>query len=85
MNYLEPWQLEGADGIEITVGFPPMSVAWTVDDDVFVRTGSTVEREDGYILIGQLEWVDTPDDPADDAGYNLERLREFVQAWRKGN
>jgi hypothetical protein len=83
MNYLEPWQLEGAEAIEIIVGFPPMPVAWTVDDDVFVRTESTAEREDGYILIGQLEWVDTPDDPADDAGYNIERLREFVLAWRK--
>jgi hypothetical protein len=83
MNYLEPWQLEGAEGIEITVGTTP--VAWTVDDDVFVRTGDTAEREDGFILIGQLEWVDTPDDPADDAGYNIDRLREFVWAWKKEN
>jgi len=52
---------------------------------VFVRTGDTTEREDGYVLIGQLGWEDMPDDPADDGGYNVGRLRDFVSKWRKEN
>lgn len=85
MNYREPWQDEGWEALEIVHGEPPLPVAWTVDDDVFVRTGDTTERDDGYALIGQLEWVDTPDDPADDMGYNVNRLRDFVSKWRKEN
>ena len=81
----EPWQDEGWDALEITHGVPPLPVAWTVDDDVFVRTGDTTEREDGYVLIGQLGWEDTPDDPADDGGYNVGRLHEMVSKWRKEN
>jgi hypothetical protein len=74
--------------LEIVHGGAPLPlgalpVAWTVDDDVFVRTGDTTEREDGYILIGQLDWDDTPDDRA--VEYNIERLRTFVSAWRKEN
>jgi len=46
-------------------------IAWTVDDDVYIRQG------DDYILLGQLKWEDN-DDPTDDFGYNAERLREFV-------
>lgn len=88
--YGEPWQDEGWDALEIVHGGPPlplgaMPVAWTVDDDVFVRTGDTTEREDGYIHIGTLGWEDTPDDPADDGGHNINRLRDFVSAWRKEN
>lgn len=79
--YPEPWQFETTDAIEITVGVPPKRVAWTVDDDVYVHTGDTSQRDDGYVWIGELEWVDTPDDPCDDAGFNEERLRQFVLAW----
>ena len=81
MRYLEPWEMEGEEALEIVVG--TTKVAWTVDDDVFVHIGDKAEREDGYILIGQLQWADTPNDPADDAGYNISRLREFVLAWQK--
>lgn len=82
MNYPEPWQHEPIDALEISVlGLP---VAWTADDDVFVRTGDTAEREDGYVHIGLLGWEDT-DDPCDDAGYNTERLRQYVLAWIKAN
>lgn len=84
MNYPEPWQSEGWDALEIVVG-ANTRVAWTVDDDVFVHTGDTTEREDGYICIGQLAWEDTPNDPADDAGHNISRLREFVTNWEKAN
>lgn len=79
---MEPWELENAEAIEIVVG--TTKVAWTVDDDVFVHIGEKTEREDGYKHIGTLEWVDTPDDPADDGGYNIGRLRDFVCAWQKG-
>lgn len=82
MKYMEPWELEGAEAIEEIVG--GTRVAWTVDDDVYVHTGDTSERDDGYVHIGTLGWEDTPDDPADDAGFNIERLREFVLAWKKG-
>lgn len=89
MNYREPWQDEGWEALEIVHGDPSLPVAWTVDDDVFVRTWDTTEWttewDDGYALIGQLEWVDTPGDPADDMGYNLDRLRDFVSKWRKEN
>jgi len=50
---------------------------------VFIHTGDTTEREDGYVHIGQLQWEDTPDDPADDGGYNIERLRDFVNTYKK--
>ncbi len=80
-RYMEPWELENAEAIEIVVG--TTKVAWTVDDDVFIHTGDTTEREDGYVHIGQLQWEDTPDDPADDGGYNIERLRDFVNTYKK--
>ena len=73
--------MEGAEAIEeVILG---QRVAWTVDDDVYVYTGDTTEREDGYVHIGTLGWEDTPDDPADDAGYNIERLREFFFNWKE--
>ena len=75
MNYLEPWQLEGEEAVEIVVG--TTRVAWTVDDDVFIYTGDKSEREDGYIHIGQLEWEDN-NDPTDDFGHNEGRLRQYV-------
>lgn len=83
--YDYPPEYDNEDALEIVHGEPPLPVAWTVDDDVFVRTGDTTEREDGYFLIGQLGWEDTPDDPTDDGGYNVGRLRDFVSAWRKEN
>lgn len=77
----EPWQMESVDALEINIlGMP---VAWTVDDDVFVRTGDKTEREDGYVLIGQLEWIDDINDPCDDAKFNEGRLRDFVCEWVK--
>lgn len=79
------WQHRHADAIEIKV--LDMHVAWTVDDDVFVHTGNTDEREDGFVHIGTLEWVDG--DPehtvSEDEAYNTDRLREYVCAWIKAN
>ena len=79
----QPWELDGAEALEIIHGLPPLPVAWTVDDDVYVRVGDTTEREDVFVLIGRLNWEDTPDDPADDSGHNIDRLRYFVSMWRK--
>ena len=82
MNYLEPWQLEGEEAVEIVVG--TTRVAWTVDDDVFIYTGDKSEREDGYIYIGQLEWEDN-NGPTDDFGHNEGRLRQYVTDKLRGN
>ena len=75
-RYMEPWELENAEAIEIIVD--TTKVAWTVNDDVFIYTGDTTEREDGYVHIGKLEWDETSNDPLDDSGHNIERLRDFV-------
>ena len=46
--------------------------AWAEDGQVFEHTGSCAEREDGYVLRGTLEPLDTPEyDPA-------KALTEFV-------
>lgn len=84
MNYLEPWQMEGEEAIEIVVG--TLRAAWTIHDDVYVHTG-TREREDGYQLIGNLHWVEESwgGNAFDDLAYNEERLREFVLEWAKTN
>jgi hypothetical protein len=73
MQYTE---YEDEDALEITVGFATQ-VAWTTADDVYVHTGDTSEREDGFVWIGQLSWEDN-DDPCDDYGFNVQRLRDFV-------
>ena len=85
-RYLEPWEMDGVDGIEVVVARTTKAV-WTEDDDVFVYTGDTTERADGYIHIGVLTWEDTDDtdDPADDGEYNIRRLRDFVAEWIKAN
>jgi len=73
---------EPYEAVEIIV--QGMRIAWTVDDEVFVHTGDTSQREDGFVLIGMLPW---------DADYkthimeqmeNENRLREFVQVWIDG-
>jgi hypothetical protein len=51
---------------------------------VFIHTGNKTEREDGYVHIGRLEWEEAPNDPLDDSGHNIERLREFVISYKKG-
>lgn len=68
--------------MEIKIG--GMNVAWVEDDGVYVRSEETKEsstREDGFILIGYLDWEDSPDD--DDMEYNLERLSNFVMDWKQ--
>lgn len=79
MNYREPWQDEVEEALEITVG-PNTRVAWTTTDDVYVYTGDMSEREDGFVWIGRLCWEDNEDDPCDDEGFNVQRLRDFVIA-----
>lgn len=83
-RYLEPWEMEGVEGLEVVVAKTTKAV-WTENEDVFVHTGDTTEREDGYIHIGLLAWEDTPDDPADDGEYNIRRLRDYVAEWLKAN
>jgi len=82
MNYQGPWQQESAEALEINVlGLP---VAWTVDDDVYVRTGETTEREDGYIHIGTFEWEDGHSESFSEQQLrNSDRLHEYVCAWIK--
>jgi hypothetical protein len=82
MSYLEPWQLEGDDALEIEVG--AARVAWTESDDVFVlskETQAQSTREDGFVWIGALEWVGDVEDDEDEP-FNLQRLREFVLKWQ---
>lgn len=79
MKYREPWQGEGEEALEITVGYNTR-VAWTTEDDVYVYTGDVSEREDGFVWIGRLCWEDNEDDPCDDEGFNVQRLRDFVIA-----
>lgn len=79
MKYLEPWELSGNEAVEIVVN--GVRVAWTVDNDVFIYVRDLTERthpdDDGFDHFGYLEWEDN-DDPLDDAGYNQERLRNYV-------
>lgn len=51
-------------------------VSWSETDDVYVHTGQTAEREDGYVNIGSLAW----DDGGDEV-HNIERLKQFVGEW----
>lgn len=70
-----PPEYDNMNALEINVlGIP---VAWTEDDDVYIRQPEKSDREDGYVLIGQLEWIDNAD-PCDDEGYNTDRLRDYV-------
>jgi len=83
MERAEPWQLEEGDALEIEVG--SVRVAWTDDDAVFILSKSTraqSTREDGFIHIGQLEWVGDVEDN-DEEGVNIKRLREFVLKWQR--
>lgn len=84
MNYQEPWQTEGAEALETEVlGLP---VAWTVDDDVYVRTGDTSKREDGYMYIGTFPWEDGHAETYyGQEDHNIDRLHEYVVAWIKAN
>lgn len=68
--------------MEIKIG--DMNVAWTEDDGVYVRSEETKSstREDGFILVGYLDWEDSPDDN-DDMEYNLDRLSNFVMEWKQ--
>lgn len=79
MNYMDPEDWYHSDAIEVTVN--GVRVAWTVDNEVFTQVRSLTERthpdDDGFDLFGYLEWEDN-DDPLDDTGHNLERLREYV-------
>ncbi len=63
-------------------GYP---VAWTEDDNVYVRQPEKSDREDGYVLIGQLEWNDNSDSYAESEYDNLQRLRAFVREQLKLN
>jgi hypothetical protein len=67
-----------------------LKVAWTEDDNVYVYVGADkTEREDGYLLIGTLEWMDDLteghgfDTYVDEEHCNLVRLRGMVQDWRR--
>jgi hypothetical protein len=85
MNEYPP-EYDAEHALEITVG--SMDVAWNEDDEVYIRAEETKDkssREDGYILIGHLNWEDSPDCNYDeDTEYNLERLRNFVLDWKQG-
>lgn len=53
--------------------------AWTEDGKVFEHTGSRVEREDGYVLIGELHPLDEPE-------YDPEKaFIEYVVALKRGH
>ena len=80
--YLEPWQLESYDALEeVVMG---QRVAWTVDDEVYLHTGNTDKRDDGYEYIGKLEWEDSPNATyRENMSHNLQRLREFFLTWRQ--
>ena len=79
------YDYDAEHALEITVG--DMKVAWTDDDEVYVYAEQTKQqptREDGYILIGRLEWVDSEGDSHDgNMQYNIERLRNFVWDYLK--
>lgn len=77
-----PPEYDAESALEIVEsGYP---VAWTEDDNVYVRQPEKSDREDGYVLIGQLEWIDSPD-PESDEYDNLQRLRAFVREQLKLN
>lgn len=84
--YDYPPEYNAEHALEITVG--DMDVAWNEDDEVFIYTEKTKTqsvRDDGYILIGNLEWEDSPNCNYDeDMEYNLERLRNFALDWKQG-
>jgi len=66
--------------LEITVC--DHKVAWTEDDDVYVHQPDHPEckREDGYVLIGTLEWEDGHTETYDEGmQYNIDRLRAFAK------
>lgn len=71
------------DAMEIVVG--DLHVAWTVDDEVYVHTGDTSQRDDGYVLIGMLEWEADHKTAMREQIVNEERLREFVRVWLYGS
>ena len=84
MSRLEPWQLEGEDVLEVIVD--DVRVAWSLDDDVYIYTGSAEERGNGYKRIGSLEWDEEPEYTiAQNENHNEERLCEFVRAYLKRN
>ena len=82
MRYLDPWELESEQALEIDV--LGTRVAWTENDNVFIYTGEKTQRDDGYEHIGNLEWEDGPS-PHDDMEYNLGRLRNFFINWRNNH
>lgn len=74
MIMYEPWQREGESAFEIVEG--TTRAAWTEDDAVFVYTGNTDEREDGFQFAGYLHWTDGTDEE------NINRFREFVRNYQ---
>ena len=81
MNYWEE-PTDGVDAWEVVVA--GTRAAWTVDNDVYVYTGDTSEREDGFVHIGVLEWVD--DDTvsvSESEAANEHAFREFVLEYKK--
>lgn len=82
MRYLEPWELESEQALEIDV--LGTRVAWTENDDVFIHTGEKTQRDDGYEHIGRLEWEDSPTSHGD-MEHNLDRLRDFFINWRNSH
>ena len=71
------------DALEFVVG--DLHVAWTVDDEVYVHTGDTSQREDGYVLIGMLEWDADYKTAMREQIANKKRLHKFVHEWVKDN
>jgi len=78
MRYLEPWEMEGENAIEVKV--LDFHVAWSDSNKVFIFTGEKNEREDGYKHIGDLEWNDDYTETT-----NITRLHEFTLTWLKQN
>lgn len=55
---------------EVRVG--KHTVAWTLEDDVYI------EKPEGFVLLGVLQWEDTDNPNSDDRDHNEIRLLKFV-------